>query len=322
MPISFSEATTRLLSGSRLSWSASGSVRPGSITLVEPRQRRLLNYLLKADPAAVAEGAEALIGGMITEWLNDDSDPIPSAPQTSLSDDDGPWRLQRIETTNFGGLNTYCGPAFVLEVAGQNWCLEGSNCSGKTMIAGAIIWALTGYRLREHNGLDLDGGKRALVYDNAGRPVGNWPPLITYPKRVEDLTETATAEVKLTFVDPAGNSALARRTLVSRLQSDATITSDIDQRLTAAPELIETGILMPARLTHIGFGTKSASLYQAMKMLTGLDHLAAVASGASAFCNRGRKFLNLAMRLDLVRRAVPSFKCFICHSFVQHQLLR
>lgn len=294
MPISFSEVTTRLLSGSRLSWSASGSVRAGSITLVESRQRRLLNYLLEADPSAVADGAEELIDGMISEWLNDDSDPIPSTPETSPSSDNGPWRLQRIETTNFGGLNTYGGPAFVLEVASQNWCLEGSNGSGKTMIASAIVWALTGYRLREHNGLDLDGGKRAPVYNKSGKLIGNWPPIITYPKSTADLTKTATVEVILTFVDPDGNSAIARRTLVSPPGGDTKMTSDLDERLTAAPELIETGILMPARLAHIGFGAKSTSLYEAMKMLTGLDHLSAVALGASAFCNRGRKFLKYA----------------------------
>ena len=301
MSISFGQATERLLSGSELSWPASGEAHGGSITLSTPGQRRLFSYLLGADSGDVAEGKETLFGGVIAAWKDEDSDPAPEASETDAGASSGPWRLHRIETTNFGGLNTYAGPVFVLEIGGENWCLEGSNGSGKTMLASAIIWALTGYRLREHDGLDLTGGVREPVYNTAGGKIGAWPPLVTYPESAANLAEMAIVEVKLVFADLSGEQALASRTLVSSADGDAAITVDIDPRLTVAAQLIEAGLLMPARLAHIGFGSKSGSLYEAMKMLTGLDQLADIALGASAFHNKGRRFRKYARDNGIAR---------------------
>ena len=294
MSISFGQATERLLSGDELSWLASGAARAGSITLAEPGQRRLFSYLLGADPHHVAKGSDTLFDGLTTTWRDEDSDPTPNISETDPDVNDGPWRLHRIETTNFGGLNTYGGPLFALELGGEDWCLEGSNGSGKTLLASAIIWTLTGYRLREQDGLDLENGVRKPVYDDTGRKIGTWPPLATYPESVKDLKDTAAVNAKLVFSGPAGEQALASRTLVSPLDGNAEITPNIDSRLTTAPQLIEAGLLMPARLTHIGFGSKSASLYEAMQMLTGLDQLAIIALGAGAFSNKGRRFLKYA----------------------------
>ena len=294
MAISFGESTHFLLSGKQLSWSASGGVRAGSITLGKPGQRRLFNFLLGASSREVAEGADSLFDGLIAAWKDEESDPTTGFAATGPDDDEGPWYLHKIETTNFGGLNTYGGPAFCMELAGENWCLEGSNGSGKTLLANAIIWTFTGYRVRENDGLDLDGGTRTPVYDDSGRKIGAWPPLVTFPESVADLKGTAKVNVDLVFLSASGNQALARRTLVSEPDGNASVEVLIDPRLTATPQLIEAGLLMPARLAHIGFGSRSASLYDAIKMLTGLDQLADIAQGAAAFSSKGRRFLKYA----------------------------
>ena len=161
MSISYGQATERLLSGNTLTWSPSGTARAGSITLSEPSQRRLLEFLLNAESGAVSEGSDTLFDGLISAWKNESADPI--RPTSADSDHASqmltrPWRLHRIETQNFGGLNTYNGPSFVLDIGGENWCLEGSNGSGKTLLASAIIWTLTGYRLREHDGVAIETG--------------------------------------------------------------------------------------------------------------------------------------------------------------------
>ena len=48
---------------------------------------------------------------------------------------------------------------------------------------------------------------------------------------------------------------------------------------------------MPARLAKIGFGEKSQSLYEAVKLLTGLDQLADIADGCGVLTHAGRRFL-------------------------------
>ena len=186
------------------------------------------------------------------------------------------------------------GPPFALEIGGENWSLEGSNGSGKTLLASAIIWTLTGYRLREQDGIAIETGERTPVYNDAGRKIGSWPPLATYPKNANHLNDTVSVSVSLVFSNPSGDQAHAQRTLISRLDTDAEILPRIDPRLTATPQLIEAGLLMPARLSHLGFGSKSATLYDALKALTGLDKLADIAMGASAFTNKGRRFLKYA----------------------------
>ncbi len=171
------------------------------------------------------------------------------------------------------------------------------------MLASAIIWAMTGYRLREHDGLDLRGGVREPVYSKAGETIGNWPPLVTYPESGSELGNTATVEVTLVFSDSSGDQALVTRALASPAAGHAETEVDIDPRLTATAELIEAGLLMPARLSHIGFGSKSGSLYEALKMLTGLDRLADVALGASALCDKRRRFLKYANDSGIARLA-------------------
>ena len=301
MSISFGQATKRLLSGFELSWPASGAAHGGTVTLSTPSQRRLFSYLLDADSGDVAEGSDILFDGMIAAWKDEESDPTPEVSDMGADTRSGPWRLHRIETTNFGGLNTYNGPAFTLEIGGENWCLEGSNGSGKTMLVSAIIWALTGYRLREHDGLDSKGGVPEPVYNKAGQKIGAWPPLVTYPESADKLADTATAKVTLVFADSSGDQALVSRAIFSQENGDEDITVDIDPRLTAVVQMIEAGLLMPARLAHIGFGAKSGSLYEAMKMLTGLDRLADIALGVSAFCNKGRRFLKYAKDNGIAR---------------------
>ena len=297
MSISYRQATERLLSGDALTWLSSGSARAGSITLSQPSQRYLFEFLLNAPPGAVSEGSETLFDGLISAWKSESVDTTDLA-RTETGETaqtlSGPWRLDRIETHNFGGLNTYNGPSFVLEIGGENWCLEGSNGSGKTLLASAIIWTLTGYRVREHDGIAEESGERTPVYNDVGIKIGAWPSLATYPKDVNCLNDTVTVKTSLVFSNPSGDLAHAHRTLVSRPDAAADVEARIDSSLTGAPQLIDVGLLMPARLSHLGFGTKSASLYDAMKALTGLDKLAEIAAGASAFSNRGRKFLKYA----------------------------
>ena len=291
MEVSFIEAIRCLLGGEPLAWDAFEEHEAWSLTLGKPGQRRLLAFLLAQDRAEVARGDEGLFAGLIAAWNQDGGDPAsdrPTEAQVSFKD---VWRLDRIEASGFGGLTLFGGPPFDLRVDGQNWCLNGQNGSGKTSLASAILWALTGKRIREQEGPVDEHGARSAVINETGKKLGDWPSFASYPATESDLIKPVEVCVRLTFVNQQAEVATAYRRMVCPLKGNPTPEVKIDPRLVVAPELLETGLLMPARLTRIGFGDKSGSLYEAVKMLTGLDQLADIAEGCNRFTHGGRLFL-------------------------------
>jgi hypothetical protein len=207
----------------------------------------------------------------------------------------GRWRLVRLESAGFGGLNLVDGPNFGLSLNGENWCLEGQNGSGKTSVASAIIWALTGCRCRDQDGLVVDDGRRVPVFNDSGVQIGHWPPLVAYPATPSKLQGPAEAWVRLTFQNENGNTAEAYRRLYAPVSNEPEFEDRVDPALLSAPQLIETGLLMPARLSRIGFGERSHSIYEAVKLLTGLDQLADIGEGAANFTHKAKRFLKYGL---------------------------
>lgn len=294
MSISFTEATGLLLTGKALSWKKFKDHRAGSITLDKSEQRRLLEFLLSADSGKVAGGDETLFSGLIAAWENKDHDPAKAGAEAKGKANTQSWRLERVEAFGFGGLTIFGGKPFDLYIGGKNWCLEGQNGSGKTSLVSAILWALTGKRIREHEGPVEERGEREKVENDDGANVGSWPPLAAYPTTVADLGKQAETWVRLTFKAADGDTAIAYRQMVSPPLGNAQIDEKIDDRLRASLRLAEISILMPARLTKIGFGKNSLTLYEAVKQLTGLDQLSDIAEGCTAFGAANRKFMKYA----------------------------
>jgi hypothetical protein len=291
--ISLTEATTTLLSGSPITWQKFRDHRGGTICLDTSAKRRLLKFLLKQPPAKLTMPDAVLFNGLIDAW-NDNADPASEVPTAAAGTTSGTWRLSKLEASRFGGLNTLDGPEFEILIGGENWCLEGQNGSGKSSFANAILWALTGKRFREQDGVVDDEGHRAPVYNEAGEEIGRWPPLVSYPQNASDLIKEAKVWVRLTFDNGQGDNALAYREIISPLDDSPRSIEQIDARLLAVPQLIETGLLMPARIPGIGFGSKSQSLYEAVKRLTGLDQLADVAEAARLITHGAQPFLKYA----------------------------
>ncbi len=290
MAISFTEASNKLLSGQALSWPKFAEHKSGTVALKTEAQRRLFAFLLSQTSEKVAEGSETLIPGLIQHW-NGKGDP---AVDTAANTDEAPsesWRLHRIEAYGFGGLTIFGGPVFDLQVCGSNWCLEGQNGSGKTSLSSAILWALTGKRIREHDGPVDENGTRLIVSNTDGKKIGDWPACAAYPDNPLDLVKPAEVWVRLTFHNAGGDAATAYRRFVSPSGGVPQFEHSIDPRLLSVPELIDIGLLMPARLARIGFGERSQTLYDAVKMITGLDRLADIADGCAVFTHGGRKFL-------------------------------
>jgi hypothetical protein len=294
MGISLAEATGLLLLGKKVTWNKFKNHRAGSIVLDKPEQRRLLEFLLGADSNHVASGDESLFADLVAAWENGDYDPAKATAEAVSKDSSQSWRLDRIEAFNFGGLTIFGGKPFDLYVGGNNWCLEGQNGSGKTSLVSAILWALTGKRIREHEGPVNERGARENVESDDGTKVGDWPPLAAYPTTIADLGKQAEVWVRLTFRATDGDTAIAYRRIVSPPVGTAQIEEQIDNRLKPALRLAEIGVLMPARLTKIGFGKSSLTLYEAVKQLTGLDQLSDIADGSTAFGAGNRKFMKYA----------------------------
>ena len=294
MGISLGEATETLLTGKKLAWPKYKDHKAGSITLAKPAQRRLFEFLLSCKPGDVVQSSESLFDGVVKAWGNTEHDPATGKIEASAAPTSQSWRLDRIEACGFGGLTMFGGRCFDLFVGGSNWCLEGQNGSGKTSLISAVLWALTGKRMREHDGPVDERGERQSVEDSDGKSIGKWPPLAAYPTIIADLGKEAEVWVRLTFKAANGDSATAYRRMVSPVNGIAQIEEKIDPPLRAAQRLTEIGVLMPARLTKIGFGNESQSLFEAVKQLTGLDQLSDIAEGCSAFGAANRKFLKYA----------------------------
>lgn len=295
MALSFYEAKQRLLSGEPLTWTKFGEHKAGTVHLGTAASRRLFHFLLNCDPSKVAEAHESVFNDLIAAWEHEAFDPASSTEQSSQVASYGPWRLARMETSGFGGLNQVGGPSLVVPFDELNWCLEGQNGSGKTSLVSAIIWALTGYRCRDQDGLHFENGVRVPVQNDSGAKIGDWPPIASYPSDAMGLAKTADAWVRLTFHDPNGNSAYAFRRLIAAPGAEPIFEVEISPDLRVAPQLLEVGLLMPARLARIGFGERSQSIYEAVKLLTGLDQLAAIADGAANFTHRSKRFLKYSL---------------------------
>jgi hypothetical protein len=293
MPISLNEVTTQLLKGKKLSWEKFESHKAGSVTLDTPGARRLFKFLIEQSSAKVAEADQQLFAEIIAAWKSDD-DPASALGSASPVSTKGIWRLARIEAFNFGGLTHFGGPPFDMNIGRENWCLEGQNGCGKTSLSNAILWAMTGKRVREQDGLIDETAARSSVHNASGKEIGTWPPIVSYPSEAIDLRIEASAWVRLTFENENGEYAIAERKVTSPTTAEAKQVASVDPRLLAVPQLIETGLLMPARISRIGFGDKSQSFYEAVKVLSGLDQLAHIAEGAAKFGNKTQRFFKYA----------------------------
>jgi AAA domain len=291
--ISYSEVVATLLKGEPLTWSKFDDQKAGTITLETAQKRHLFKFLLGQNSSILKQPTEPVFKGLIESWVAA-GDPAHDAELGATADTADSWRLTKIEASGIGGLTSFSGRVFELEIGGENWCLEGQNGSGKSSLANAILWALTGKRFREKDGLIEDLGVREPVLNSTGKSIGTWPPLAAYPAKITDLASSAKVWVKLTFSNQAGNIATAFREMNSPVVGNATITKKIDPRIVAVPQLVEIGLVMPARIPTVGFGEKSGSLYEAVKQLTGLDHLADIAEATRLLTHGAQAFLKYA----------------------------
>lgn len=210
-------------------------------------------------------------------------------------------RLVKIEAHRFAGLHAYGRPSappasFVFEPGKPVTLLEGVNGSGKTSIANAIVWCLTGHLIRSQRPPEegpLDFACEILRDDGATttHPMSAITPLP--PKSAELPADgqpiPADSWVELTFLDSTGTPLpLLRRSQIRTARGKINETP---------PDLGATGIdpiawriatIMPALLPFLSVGSTS-QLGEAVARLTGLADLVDLARHAEKMAGRVAK---------------------------------
>jgi AAA domain-containing protein len=277
-----SEIERQLLAGAQLTW-VDPNKKGAQAQLTDAKQRRLFAFLLTTRVRQPTGLPTDFIDGLAAAFrATDDPASITTAaaagPTTS-----GPWRLQSIETENFGGLNTWNGGAFQFNFDQKSMLLEGPNGSGKSSLIGAILWALTGERPRDQT--DAGAHEPKPVFSKGDKPAGNWPPIACYPNTVSELKLLPSVRVKLQFADATGAIANVERTL-----ANGGVTANFDSAFSIPSIILETGLLMPARLSQLRLDEGEGRLTDAVQTLTGLDDLIAMGTLVDGLCHKTREY--------------------------------
>lgn len=277
-----SEIERLLLSGSGVPWKdASG--KDQRLDLTDAKQRRLFSYLLTSNVRQPTGLPQAFVGGLATAYEASDDPAATAAASAAGPPNAGPWRLKSIETEGFGGLNSWGGGPFRFDFDGQSLLLEGPNGSGKSSLVGAILWAISGERPRDQ--AEDRAHEPRPVFATDDKPAGQWPPIACYPPTVADLTSPARVRVQLTFESPGGATLKVERTL-----DDGKVTPVTDPAFEVPSVLVETGLLMPARLSQLRLDGGGGRLTDAVQKLTGLDDLVAIGTLVEGLCHKSREY--------------------------------
>ncbi len=277
-----SEIERLLLSGSDVRWQDTNG-KDQRLALTDAKGRRLLAYLLTSEVRRSTGLPPAFVSGLSRAYeANDDPASTTAASPAGAARADS-WRLKTIETEGFGGLNSWRGHPFIFDFDGESLLLEGPNGSGKSSLVGAILWAISGERPRDQ--ADAKGHEARLVFAANDKPAGEWPPIACYPPKVADLTSPARVRVRLDLQNSDGSTAK-----VERILDGGKVTSVIDPAFEVPSILIETGLLMPARLAQIRLDDGGGRLTDAVQKLTGLDDLVVIGTLTEGLCHKSREY--------------------------------
>lgn len=281
-----SEIERALLAGEPVKWKDANS-KDCRIVLENSKQRRLFAFLLGSKIRQPTGLPDAFVAGLSTAYdANDDPAKVAITSATSPQGS-GPWRLHFLETEGFGGLNTWGGAPFRFEFNEESLLVEGPNGSGKSSMVGAILWALSGERPRDQ--AHSRAHEAEPVYGADDKQTGEWPPIACYPATIHELKSQPKVRVELTFKNPAGSFAKVERTLVG---DKVQVTRD--PALEIAPILLETGLLMPVRLTQLRLKEGEGRLTDAVQKLTGLDEFVEIGTLIDGLCHKNRDYLSYA----------------------------
>ncbi len=193
--------------------------------------------------------------------------------------------------------------------------IGGYNGKGKTSLASALVWGLTGSRLVSQIGpVDSASVPQPLFAtvtsdvsesDGAPQAIRSWPPVLAYPRstKAEDLKgASGVAEVILTFLDDAGKEWSLKRVI----DAAGTMTFNGLQTLGFTEMLAEIAVLMPNRIPAIRIG-EGQSEADALVKLLGLEPLGQLADHVADLHHANKNFSKSPSVAD-VEKAKKAFE--------------
>lgn len=238
-------------------------------------------------------------------FMEPDSGAKEDASETEGKTDLRTWHLKKVEARGFGGLNAVSGDAFEFDMAGGDFCIEGQNGSGKSSLANAILFAMTGKIHRDQYGLWEDPAHLEPVLSDEGIKLGDWPPIATYPNSWESDCQYVDVAVTLSFGNETDDEEISATRCLHGRPGGLKHEAKIDPRLKAAPTLIEAALLMPMRIQHIRVPEKddNSQLVGLIRQLIGLEPLLGVAEIADKLSYKNQRFLRYAKENDFQGKA-------------------
>ena len=300
------EIEEALLTGSAISIDSEAG---DSIELGAPHGRRLVEVVFDhlrsstvGDLVKDTEFFDALEAAFRESADETESESVErhKAEEEKAEEDPRSWRLKKVETRGFGGLNAVPGDVFEFDATSRDSCVEGQNGSGKSSLVNAVLFAMTGKVHRDQYGIWDDPKRLDSVISDDGTNLGDWPPIAAYPSEWGSGPPPVDVSVTLTFSNNRDGEELeAKRRLYGEPEALEEEES-IDSRLTAVPTLIDAGLLMPMRIQHIRMphSDDNDQLVGLIRQLIGLEPLLDVANLVDKLCHGNQQFLKYAKNND------------------------
>lgn len=219
-------------------------------------------------------------------------DPLPTWSSTAPIVSTPKWRLLAISVRHFGGVNGPLGDDPVeIEVPQQGLLVYGRNGSGKSSLARAIIWGLTGHVI-DTDGLDKPAGDVTSNYkSDDGAYAASLPTIVPFPTReqLNDPTKIRLPRVILKFRRQPSCTVLVERALTrtgrrfdqschfATFSDDGQLswspTDDVSTALGIPRQALENAALQVARLEKLNPSAERNPLAAGLERLSGLTRL-------------------------------------------------
>ncbi len=300
------EIEEALLTGSAISIDSGAG---GSIEFGSPHGRRLVEVVFDrlrsstVDDLAKDTAFFDALGAAFRESADEtESESVEryKAEKAKAEEDPRSWRLKKVETRGFGGLNAVPGDVFEFDATSRDSCVEGQNGSGKSSLANAILFAMTGKVHRDQYGIWDDPKRLEPVISDDGTNLGDWPPIAAYPSDWGSSRPPVDVSVTLIFSNNRDGEELEAKRRLHGKPEALEEEESIDSRLTAVPTLIDAGLLMPMRIQHIRMpkSDDNDQLVGLIRQLIGLEPLLDVANLVDKLCHGNQRFLRYAKDND------------------------